>query len=195
MNIRILIVAVSILAFTPHAETNAGPSTSAGMRASAAHLDLGGKTGTPRGYFELCRRGHAVCRLTSGAFAINPSGLVKLTDARLGQLMAVNTSVNRQIRPVSDGVDTWTIGGNQGDCEDYAITKKEQLMGKGWPASALLVALAQTNGQQHAVLVVRTTVGDLVLDNLRNSIVGWNQTGYHFDKIQSPQQEWIWLSL
>jgi predicted transglutaminase-like cysteine proteinase len=55
--------------------------------------------------------------------------------------------------------------------------------------------LAWTRGQQHAVLVVRTTAGDLVLDNLRNAIVGWDETGYRYEKIQSPAKEWIWLSL
>ena len=197
MKLRIPAIAAIALAFVPLAEASAaGPSPRGIMLASAAsHLDLGRKTGTPRGYVDLCKQGHAVCRLTPGTVAVDSNGLVQLTTARLGELSAVNSAVNQRIRPAAEGADVWTVGGNRGDCEDYAITKKAQLMARGWPARSLLVALAWTRGQQHAVLVVRTTAGDLVLDNLRSSIVGWNETGYRYEKIQSPAKEWIWLSL
>ena len=196
MKLRILAIAAGVVAIAPFLEASAAGLAAPGMtHASATHLHLGGQTGTPRGYFDLCREGHAVCRLTPGTVAADSGGLIQLTDARLSELSAVNSAVNRKIRPVPESMDIWTVGGNRGDCEDYAITKKAQLMARGWPASSLLVALARTNGQQHGVLVVRTTAGDLVLDNLRNSILGWDQTGYRYDKIQSPEREWIWLSL
>src|SRR5688572_14524992 len=185
MKLRILAIAAGVVAFAPFVGASAAGLSASGMSlaSAASHLDLGRQTGTPRGYFDLCRVGHAVCRLTPGTVAVDSSGLVRLTDARLSELSAVNSAVNRKIRPAAESTDIWTVGGNRGDCEDYAITKKAQLMARGWPARSLLVALARTRGQQHAVLVVRTTGGDLVLDNLRNSIVGWNQTGYRYDKI------------
>jgi len=195
MKLRILALAAGFALAAVCQTSAAGTFAAAIAHSGVTHLDLGRHTGTPRGYVELCSRGHAVCRLTPGTVALDQRGLIQLTDARLRELSAINSAVNRQIRPVAEGADTWEVGGSRGDCEDYAITKKAQLMARGWPASSLLVALARTRGQQHAVLVVRTTAGDMVLDNLRNSILGWNQTGYRYEKIQSPEREWIWLSL
>jgi predicted transglutaminase-like cysteine proteinase len=68
-------------------------------------------------------------------------------------------------------------------------------MRKGWPSSALLIALARAHDQQHALLIVRTTDGDFALDNLRDKIVGWDRTGYLFEKVQSPREIWTWHRL
>ena len=173
MKLHILALVATAFVFAPFAEASAASPSAAGiiLASAATHLDLGRKTGTPRGYVDLCRQGHAVCRLTLGTIAADSNGLVELTEARRNELSAVNSAVNQRIRPAAEGVDVWTVGGNRGDCEDYAITKKAQLMAQGWPARSLLVALAWTRGQQHAVLVVRTTAGDLVLDN-KSGIAG-----------------------
>jgi len=54
------------------------------------------------------------------------------------------------------------------------VTKRSQLIDKGWPATALLIAMARVpSGEMHAVLVVVTDKGELVLDNLRSEIVSW----------------------
>jgi predicted transglutaminase-like cysteine proteinase len=169
-----------------------GPSmTSIGQ---ASQIRLGAQAAIPLGYYNLCRRGHPVCRTTGGTLAVNDNGAVQLTEARVAELTVVNRSVNQSMRPVHDmGGDRWTVGGSRGDCEDYAITKRDQLMRRGWPSGALLVALARIRGgQQHAVLVVRTTSGDFVLDNLRAGIKPWDRTGYRYDKIQSPTATWVW---
>lgn len=163
----------------------------------ASHMSFGGHTGVPRGYFDLCRHGSSVCRASAGRVPVDRSGAVKLTGELARQLRAINDSVNRSIRPVADapGRDRWTVGGARGDCEDYAITKKQALLREGWPSSALVVALARTRGQQHALLIVRTSAGDFALDNLRNGIVGWNRTGYRYEKVQSPRDMWVWHRL
>ena len=47
------------------------------------------------------------------------------------------------------------------------MTKRHELMARGWPARSLLLAEVVTNwGEHHLVLVVRTRTADLVLDNL-----------------------------
>ena len=56
--------------------------------------------------------------------------------------------------------DVWTLPSNQGDCEDFAIMKKEELIKRGWPASVLLLTVGRLKGQGHTVLTVRTS-GDL----------------------------------
>jgi predicted transglutaminase-like cysteine proteinase len=174
--------------------TAAAPTGSFG---AASRMSFGPPSGVPRGYYELCRRGSSVCRAQSGALRADRGGAVQLTPNLVRQLEEINLSVNREIRPTSDAPnwDYWSVGLGRGDCEDYALTKKQALMTKGWPSSALVIALAQARGQQHALLIVRTTNGDFALDNLRDKIVGWDKTGYRFEKVQSPRDVWTWHGL
>jgi hypothetical protein len=72
------------------------------------------------------------------------------------------------------GNDNWHIlgTGEAGDCEDFALTKAQLLLGMGYPASALHIecGLSKTvlrdDGMPagHAWLVVQTTVADYALD-------------------------------
>ena len=62
-----------------------------------------------------------------------------LTAAKTKELHRVNRQVNRMIRPVNDTgkagwADTWTVSPRAGDCEDYALTKRDQLIRLGWSA-------------------------------------------------------------
>jgi predicted transglutaminase-like cysteine proteinase len=47
----------------------------------------------------------------------------------------------------------------------------------------------------HAVLTLRTSEGDFVLDNLRDDIRLWTETGYRFLKRQSSTHTGRWVSL
>ena len=52
------------------------------------------------------------------------------------------------------------------DCDSFALWKMRRLIELGLPSTPLLLTLGQTEtGIGHAVLVVRTTTGDYVLDN------------------------------
>lgn len=52
------------------------------------------------------------------------------------------------------------------DCDSFALWKMRRLIELGVPSTPLLLTLGQAeNGGGHAVLVVRTTTGDYVLDN------------------------------
>lgn len=103
---------------------------------------------------------------------------VDLTSKTMAKLHRVNRSVNGAIRARNDrGADTWSIGASSGDCEDYALTKRRHLIQLGIPSGALRMAVVRTRrGEGHAVLVVRTTQGDRILDNRTNSIKSWRQT-------------------
>jgi predicted transglutaminase-like cysteine proteinase len=169
---------------------------------SGGSVRFGKSTGTPIGYYNLCKAGDAVCRATSGrGIERSVDGAVMLTAALRLQLSEVNRSVNQSIRPAADGIaiggaDDWDVEPSQGDCEDFALTKKSRLMKAGWPSSALLLAIVRTrSGEDHAVLVVRTTEGDVVLDNMTWRLRYWGQTGYSGKKIQSPDDEWRWLQV
>jgi predicted transglutaminase-like cysteine proteinase len=124
-----------------------------------------------------------------------------LTPEREQELSQVNGQVNRAIRPVNDDAadnagDVWSIDVGAGDCEDFALTKREHLLKLGWSPRTLRIAMARTgSGIGHAVLVVKTDQGDLVLDNRTNRIKGWHFTDLQILKIQSGDNPRQWLTL
>ena len=80
----------------------------------------------------------------------------------------------------------WTIAPSLGDCNDSAVTKRHELLLGGLPAKALRLSVVKTDfGMGHVGLVVSTTKGDIVLDNLTDTIRSWHQTEYQWLKIQS----------
>ena len=83
-----------------------------------------------------------------------------------------------------------------GDCEDYALLKQKMLTDRGWPAGALLLTVVRDElGEGHALLTVRTTEGDLLLDNRVNDIRSWTKSIYTFVKRQSYLDPQLWMSL
>ncbi len=98
----------------------------------------------------------------------------------------VNAAVNREIKPTREKRDIWSVNVRKGDCDDFVMTKRQRLIRAGIPASALRIAVVRTRmGEGHAVLIVKTTEGDFVLDNLRRSVVKRNATGYHYVSVSS----------
>lgn len=155
---------------------------------------FGGTAPIPIGYYDLCRKGHPVCRLLRGRIARTSDGAVRLNANLLGQLRSTNGEVNRSIRPQRDAF--WRVGPEAGDCKDYALTKKYRLMSHGWPSSALLIATAFTSGgEEHAVLIARTDRGDFVLDNLALDVRLWSPSLYDWEAIQSPTDQWTWRNI
>ncbi|QRF54349.1 hypothetical protein D4A92_22795 (plasmid) [Rhizobium rosettiformans] len=101
-------------------------------------------------------------------------------------IRSVNASVNREITPTREKRDIWSVNVKKGDCDDYVMTKRQRLIRAGIPSSALRIAVVRTRmGEGHAVLIVKTTEGDFVLDNLRKSIVKRNVTGYQYVSVSS----------
>jgi predicted transglutaminase-like cysteine proteinase len=105
---------------------------------------------------------------------------VAATAALVRLLHQVNAAVNAAIVPRSDGArDAWQVGVSSGDCEDYVLAKRRALIEAGLDASALRFAYVKTAaGEGHAILVVRTSKGDLVLDNLEAQIRPLEASGY-----------------
>jgi predicted transglutaminase-like cysteine proteinase len=155
------------------------------------------KSAVPLGYYDLCSRGNPVCRQTSGRLPTTKSGAVRLSKALWTEVDRINASVNASMRFVNDsGDDRWRVGGAYGDCEDFALTKKSKLLAAGWPSSALVIALGKTrSGVGHAVLVVRTDQGDLVLDNLAPNVRPWARSLYRWQAVQSPSDTWTWYRI
>lgn len=107
-----------------------------------------------------------------------------------------NRRVNRTIRPTNDRAEIWSADVRDGDCEDYALTKRRELIRSGLPAAALRMAVVVTpRGVGHAVLVVSTSIGDLVLDNRSNRILTPQQTDLTWIKIASGENPYLWASV
>ena len=157
---------------------------------------VGGTTSIPVGHAEFCQHRPDECRANP-----NPIAAVPLTEGLWQQLLTVNAGINQAVIPVTDQdlyqvAEFWTYPNGYGDCEDYALAKRRELINAGWPASALLMAVVkQANGEGHAVLMVRTDRGDLVLDNQIATIDLWSQTPYKFIKRQSQANAGQWVDM
>lgn len=157
---------------------------------------VAGATSIPVGHAEFCRSRPDECRVNANAVSA-----VSLTEGLWQQLLTVNATINSAVAPVTDQdlyrvAEFWTYPNGYGDCEDYALAKRRDLINAGWPASTLLIAVVkQANGEGHAVLMVRTDRGDLVLDNQVGSIDLWNATPYKFIKRQSQADAAQWVDM
>ncbi|OJF96375.1 hypothetical protein AX760_25280 [Pararhizobium antarcticum] len=148
----------------------------------------------PFAHVKFCKSNPADCNAGRG------EAIVNLTGAKRGQLQSVNAQVNRSMRARSDqngaAGDIWQAGTQSGDCEDFALTKRRQLISMGWSPRSLRVAVATTSsGEGHAVLLVKTSKGDLVLDNRTSTIKNWRRTDLRWVKIQSGDNPRRWFSL
>jgi len=84
----------------------------------------------------------------------------------------------------------------KGDCEDYALLKRHELLKLGWSPSVLLITVvSDEKGEGHAVLTARTTAGDFILDNRVDAVRVWNQAPYRFLMRQSSLNPWVWVDL
>jgi predicted transglutaminase-like cysteine proteinase len=126
---------------------------------------------------------------------------IDLTSESLALLKRVNHRVNASIVSKSKAygsslAEAWTIAPDQGDCNDYAVTKRHELLKSGLPSSALRLSVTKTSaGIGHLVLVVVTTKGNLVMDNLADAIQPWQTTDYHWLKIQSARNPHYWVEI
>lgn len=126
---------------------------------------------------------------------------ISLNDETSKLLDRVNREVNAAINPTvksygSDLQDGWSIAPVMGDCNDYAVTKRHELLQNGLPAKALRLSVVKTSsGIGHLILVAVTTKGDLVLDNLTETIRPWQNTDYRWLKIQSATDARFWYEV
>jgi predicted transglutaminase-like cysteine proteinase len=138
------------------------------------------------------------------ATAAEATPTVTMTTDLWARVRGVNQQVNRSIRAVSDmahygQADYWApqSGGDEsGDCEDYAMTKRHLLIETGVPSDALTFAIVRTSwGELHAVLILSTDDGDMVLDNLTPWIVRWDKTSFRWIERQMPGRPLDWRSV
>lgn len=152
----------------------------------------------PIAYSRFCLQYPDDCQVRRMVFR-RPRPVV-LTPARFRDLIEVNYDVNRAITPRADEgsvVDErWRISPQTGACHDFAVTKRHELLARGWASRSLLLAeVVVPWGEHHLVLVVRTDQGDFVLDNLTGGIKAWSSTPYRWVRIQSPDDPNNWMTV
>lgn len=151
----------------------------------------------PLAHTRFCQEYPQDCRKSGVMFR---SGRIDLTRDRQRELVLVNSEVNAMIKPEPNllGIagEKWLIAPSSGDCNDYAVTKRHELLARGWPAASLLLAeVVTTWGEHHLVLVVRTRTGDLVVDNLNANIKPWTKANYRWVRIQTPGNPMFWAKV
>ena len=177
--IRIMALVAASAALTACSQTSQTGTT----------MTTAGYAFAPPAFHSFCAREPRLCSTNGQAKAVT------LTPQLRRELESVNIAVNRRVKERSDisssgKADDWRLPMAQGDCEDFAILKKSELLKRGWPASTLLLTVATLNGQGHTVLTVRTDAGDLVLDNRTNAVKDWSRTSYRYFARQSRNGKW-----
>jgi predicted transglutaminase-like cysteine proteinase len=164
---------------------------------SAAFMRVYGSTEPPPAFVRFCEEYPEECAAASRA-----EGRVPASPKLLTELDQINTRVNHTIRPEEDlkhyGIaDYWTLPADgRGDCEDYALLKRHELIKLGWPSSALLMTIvSDEKGKGHAVLTARTAAGDFILDNKVDEVRLWYRAPYRFLLRQSYVNPRVWMDL
>jgi predicted transglutaminase-like cysteine proteinase len=152
----------------------------------------------PFGHTFFCLRYPLDCARTASteALPVSPEG-------RWRKMNLVNTAVNASIAPKPDPnpgqVNThWRIAPLKGDCNDYAVTKRHELLKAGWPSASLLLAEVTliSTGEHHLILIVKGTQADWVLDNLKSGVerLAATRNEYARDRIESADNPRFWTN-
>jgi predicted transglutaminase-like cysteine proteinase len=148
------------------------------------------RSNEPFAHVLFCNRLPSECEQSDGPDTVEWSAETRRN------LKALNRRINRDISPRNDhddDLDLWSLNPQAGDCEDYAISKRHALVRAGWPVAALRLAVAYTEGGEgHLVLVVRTSKGDMVLDNRTDAVRNWRLSGLRWQLIQAAGNPRIW---
>jgi predicted transglutaminase-like cysteine proteinase len=150
----------------------------------------------PFQHVRFCLRYPADCKTN-----LTEDERIELTGENSELLDRVNRDVNAAIAPEEKGYgknlrEAWTIAPFWGDCNDYAVTKRHELLRSGLPARALRLAVVKTkSGDGHLVLLVATTKGDLMLDNLTDAVLPWQSADYQWMKMQSASDARSWYEV
>jgi predicted transglutaminase-like cysteine proteinase len=166
-----------------------------GLQSAIQRIKLETPTLPPMAFTQFCLRYRGECR-TRPMFRGGP---VRLSEERWADLKEINQVVNRGIAPERNELglagEQWLINPARGDCNDYAVSKRHELLERGWPARALLLSEVMVNsGEHHLILVVRTNSGDLVLDNMTPQIKPWSRVPYRWVRMQMPNSK-LWATI
>jgi predicted transglutaminase-like cysteine proteinase len=138
---------------------------------------------SPINYSDFCKRYEDDCKVVKNDY-------FKITPVRLNELDEVNKLVNDEIEPSTGPKDQWDINPKIGNCHDYVMTKRHDLIQKGWPSSRLIVTEVVTHhvdvaDNWHLVLLVDIDGEYVVLNNLEGFVY----------KVKDPHySHYIWIT-
>jgi len=155
------------------------------------------RVAAPNGFMAFCLRNPDQCSAPA-----DQAQTVTFDEHLWDTLEAVNERVNRTVTNEDDKAhygraEYWTIvTDGYGDCEDFALTKRKELIDSGLPEKALRVAIVRTwRKELHAVLTVATDRGDYVLDSRTWEILPWNRAEYVWISRQDANDPMGWVTL
>ena len=181
----------------PSPELQAAAFTSTSLMSSTSMPEGRPSEGAPPGFVSFCYRFADQC-------AASPSDAeaVRLDMASQATLERVNYMVNHTMRPEDDEdhygcAEYWNIPTDgKGSGQDYALTKRRDLINAGFSPRALRVAIVATpRNTRQAVLTVVTDRGDLVLDSLTDEVKPWTDTRYSWIARQDGKGALGWVTL
>jgi len=167
-----------------------------GGMASGLSMETGRITSQPIGHYEFCKQFAAECKPVKGSGAAP-----KVTDYGWDVIKEINRAVNQSVMPKTDlelfgKEEVWAYPDVAGDCEDYVLLKRHMLIERGFSAAdALITVVRKPDGEGHAVLTLRTSEGDFVLDNLVDEVRNWRDTPYSYLKRQASNNSGRWVTI
>ena len=168
----------------------------AGAASSGLSMQTGRVTSQPIGHYEFCKQFKSECGPVKGSGAAP-----KVTDYGWDVIREINRAVNFSVTPKTDldifgKEEVWAYPNVSGDCEDYVLLKRHMLIERGFsPADVLITVVRKPDGEGHAVLTLRTSEGDYVLDNLVDEIKSWRETPYSYLKRQASNNSGRWVTI
>jgi predicted transglutaminase-like cysteine proteinase len=167
------------------------------LKFQLGHISLNMPALAPMAHTRFCMQYPADCEAQGGDFRRRN---IALTQERWNELTTVNREVNRDIRPQrNEGgllTEEWLVAPRAGDCNDYAVTKRHELLARGWPSHSLLLSeVVVASGEHHLVVIVRTKDVDLVLDNLNANVRPISMTRYQWVRVESPSNPRYWSTV
>jgi predicted transglutaminase-like cysteine proteinase len=174
----------------------AGLLLASNAEAAARFMQVGAITSQPIGHYEFCQTHQDECNIKSANLPAP-----RVTDHGWDIVRSINASVNRDIVPMTDqelyGRDeVWAYPKDAGDCEDFALLKRRMLIQAGFsPADVLMTVVRKPDGEGHAVLTLRTSDGDFILDNLAGDVKLWSETPYRYLKRQASFNTGRWVTI
>ena len=191
-----VVAATAAFGLVPKAEAGFVGSPMA-LRGALQYIRFDAPTLPPMAFTQFCMRYPDECKPRHIAFR---GSRLRLNAERWADLSEVNRDVNAAIEPEAnlEGLagEKWLLNPARGDCNDYAVSKRHELLARGWPSRALLLSEVVTRGgDHHLVLVIRSFAGDFVLDSLSEGIVPWFKAPYRWVRIQTPGDSRLWSTI
>lgn len=135
------------------------------------------------------------------SFQLNENNEVIQTPELMELLNKTNRHFNKfryEYDQVKHGqLDYWTAQidkFNAGDCDDYALSKRKRLIEEGVPYECMFPTICTVGNEGHLVLIVRTDVCDLLLDNIEQRVVGVDRVNYKWWYRLDPVTK-TWLAM